>query len=94
MVKQKEVALPVRVAEETAHLLKQIAANRPLTPRIRRKLSQAAAELDVRIGLANDGQVKVPNKLVIVMLRGITILVHFRKEIKEAASALMSIGTK
>ena len=92
--RKKEVVLPVRVAEQTARLLKQVANDRPLTPRIRRKLSQAAAELDVRIGLTNDGQVKLPKKLMIAVLRGIAFLVHFRTEIKEVASALMSIRNK
>jgi hypothetical protein len=90
-MKKKEVVLPVRVAEQTARLLKQVADNRPLTPRIRRKLSQAAAELEVRISLTSDGQVKIPNKLMVAVLRGIAFLVHFRTEIQEVASALMSI---
>ena len=67
--KKKDVLLPVRVAEQLARLLKQAAEDRPLTPRIRRKLSQAATELEVRASLENDGRVKITKKLMVAALR-------------------------
>src|SRR5207245_2307545 len=91
---KKEVPLPVRVAEKTARLLNQAAADRPLTPQLKRKLSQAAAELEVRVRLAEDGQAKIPKKLTLVVLRCIAFLAHFHKEIGEAASALMGSKDK
>ena len=92
--KKKDVLLPVRVAEQLARLLKQAAEDRPLTPRIRRKLSQAATELEVRASLENDGRVKITKKLMVAVLRGITFLVHFRNELKGVASALMGMKDK
>ncbi len=91
---KKEVSLPVGEAEQMVRLLKQVAENRPLTPRIRRKLSEAAAGIQTRVSLLKDGQVKVSEKLLVVALRGISLLVHFQKEIREVASVLMGMKDK
>lgn len=87
---KKEVSLPVGEAEQMVRLLKQVAQDRPLTPRIRRKLSQLAAEMEVRISLLKEGQIKISEKLLVAVLRAIAIMVHFQKEIREVASVLMS----
>ena len=85
------IKLPVRVVEDAVNLLRQVSEDRPLTPRLKRKLSQVAAELEVRVKLADDGQVRISKKLTLLVLRGMAILVHFHGEIKEVASVLIGI---
>lgn len=91
---KKDVPLPVRVIENTVRLLRQAADDRPLTPRLKRKLSQVAAELEVRARLTKDGQVRIPKRLTLAVLRGIAFLAHFHKEIGEVARALMGMKDK
>lgn len=86
---RKEVALPVGVAKSVLRLLKQASADAPPTSRLRRELSKAAAEIEVRIGLQSDGRTKLSKKAVLVVLRGIAFLANFKHELKEVALALM-----
>ena len=87
----KNVVLSVGEASKTVELLKRAAAEKSLTTRLKSKLSQAAAELEVRVRLARDGQVSIPKKFVRMVLQGMVYLVHFRREIREVANSLIGI---
>lgn len=85
----KEIVLPVGVVTQVAKLLKRASAGETLTTRLRSKLSHAAAEMEVCIRLARDGQISVSKRLVATALRGMVYLVRFRREIMEVANSLI-----
>jgi hypothetical protein len=92
--RSRDVTLPVGVAEQAAKLLRRAAAGESLTTRLRSKLSHAAAEMEVCIRLARDGQIDVPKRLVIMALQGMAYLVHFRHQIREVANSLIGINNQ
>lgn len=69
---KKAVSLPVEIAVSTARTLASVGRQKRVTPRLRREALRAAAELEVRVGLTQRGEVEVPKSLVLKTLRCFT----------------------